>query len=131
LPPQRRPEALVRDLLLIPRASSSSFNWDRAEFGIAAKNRPNDLHLAVDDDELAVLRLIGERRHTAHPHPLLYRGGDLVADAFADDLALELREGQQHIQDQAPHRGRRVKLLRDRNEYTDADVFAAHGVAFR
>ena len=35
---------------------------------------------------------------------------------FADDLALELRKGQQDIQGQAPHRGRRVELLRDRHE---------------
>src|SRR6266436_8972712 len=47
---------------------------DRAEFGIAAKNETHDLRLAVDDDELAVLRLITERRHPAHPHPLLLRG---------------------------------------------------------
>src|SRR5215510_1918662 len=55
-------------------------------------------------------------RHTAHPHPFLLRGGDLVADALADNLALELREGQQNIEGQAPHRGRRVELLRHRTE---------------
>jgi transposase len=38
--------------------------------------------------------------------------GDLVANALADDLALELREGQQNVQGQAPHRGCRVELLR-------------------
>ena len=59
---------------------------------------------------------ITERWDATHPHPFSFRGGDLVADAFADDLALELREGQQNIQGQAPHRGRRVELLRDRNE---------------
>ena len=89
---------------------------DRAEFGIAAKDGANDFGLAVDNDELAVLRPIAERRHAAHPHPFLFRGGDLVADALADDLALELRKGQQDVQGQAPHRGRRVELLRDRNE---------------
>src|SRR5712672_402285 len=71
---------------------------DRAEFGIAAKDEAHDFRLAVDDDELAVLRLITERRHPAHPHPLLFRGGDLVADALADDLALELCEGQQNVE---------------------------------
>ena len=59
---------------------------------------------------------ITERRHPAHPRPLLFRGGDLVANALADDLALELCEGQQNIQGQAPHRGRCVELLRDRNK---------------
>ncbi len=89
---------------------------DRAEFGVAAKNEAHDFRLAVDDDELAVLRLITERRHPTHPHPLPLRGGDLVADALADDLALELREGQQNVEGQAPHRSRRVELLRHRDE---------------
>src|SRR6202007_2606215 len=71
---------------------------------------------AVDNDELAALHPITERRHTAHPHPLLFRGGDLVTDALANDLALELRKGQQNIESEAPHRGRRVELLRHRNK---------------
>src|SRR5229473_804396 len=50
------------------------------------------------------------------PIHIPFRGGDLVADALADDLALELREGQQNVQGQAPHRGRRVELLRHRNK---------------
>jgi hypothetical protein len=50
-----RPEALVRNLLWMLRASSSSFNKPhRAEFGIAAKNEAHDFRLAFDDDELAV-----------------------------------------------------------------------------
>ena len=32
--------------------------------------------------------------------------------ALADDLALELCEGQQNVEGQAAHRGRRVELLR-------------------
>src|ERR1700730_2030460 len=89
---------------------------DRAAFGIAAKNESHGLRLAFDDDELAVLRPIPERRTASHPHPFLLRGGDLVADALADDLALELREGQQNVEGQAPHRGCRVELLRHRDE---------------
>ena len=86
-----RPEALVRNLLWMLRGFQLVLQPpDRAEFGIAAINEAHDFRLAVDDDELAVLRLITERRHAAHPHPLLFRGGDLVADALADDLALEL-----------------------------------------
>src|SRR6266446_5630911 len=84
---------------------------DRAEFGIAAKNEAHGFRLAFDDDELAVLCPIPEWRHAPHPHPPSLRGGDLVADALADDLALELREGQQNVEGQAPHRGRRVELL--------------------
>src|SRR5215470_8958235 len=75
---------------------------DRAEVGIAAEERANRFGLAVDDDEFAVLYPIPERRHAAHPHPLPLRGGDLVADALADDLALELREGQQDVEGQTP-----------------------------
>src|SRR4029077_11967685 len=86
------------------------------EFGIAAKDEAHGFRLALDDDELAVLRLITERRRAAPPTPLLLRGGDLVADALADDLALELREGQQNVEGQAPHRGCRVELLRHRHE---------------
>src|SRR5947209_13205048 len=89
---------------------------DRAEFGIAAEDRAHDLRLAVDDNEFAILYPIAERRHAAHPHPLPFRGGDLVADALANNLALELGERQQHIKGQAPHRRRRVELLRHRNE---------------
>ena len=89
---------------------------DRAEFGIAAENRAHDLRLAVDDEEFAVLYPIPERRHATHPHPLPFRGGDLVADALADDLALELRKRQKYIEGQAPHRRRRIELLRHRNE---------------
>src|ERR1700758_1125036 len=89
---------------------------DRAEFGIAAEYRAHDFRLAVDDEEFAVLYPIPKRRHATHPHPLPFRGGDLVPDALADDLALELRKGQQNVQGQASHRGRRVELLGDRNE---------------
>jgi len=41
---------------------------------------------------------------------LLFR---TVANALADDLALELRKGQQNVEGQAPHRRRRVELLCD------------------
>jgi hypothetical protein len=66
--------------------------------------------------ELAALHPIAEGRHAAHPHPLPLRGSDLVADALADDLALELGKEQVHIQGQPPYPGRWVELLRDRNE---------------
>src|SRR6201984_3662276 len=84
---------------------------DRAEFGIAAKNEAHDFRLAVDDDELAVVHSVPERRHPPPPHPLLFRGGDLVANALADDLALELRAGQPDVASAAAHRGRLVELL--------------------
>src|ERR1700756_969637 len=89
---------------------------DRAEFGIAAEDRAHDLRLAVDDAEFAVLYPVPQGWHPAHPHPLPFRGGDLVADALANDLALELGKRQQHIKGQAPHRRRRIELLCHRNK---------------
>ena len=62
------------------------------------------------------LRIVAERHVAAHPHALLLRGGDLVADPFAGDLALELGKGQQHIERQPPHRARGIELLGDRDE---------------
>ena len=70
----------------------------RAELGIAAENAPHLFRLGLDDDELAVLDGVTERRHTAHPHPLFLRSGDFVADAFAGHFALELGKGQQHVE---------------------------------
>src|ERR1019366_5029892 len=40
----------------------------------------------------------------AHPHALGLRRGDLVANALARDLALELGEREQHVERQTPHR---------------------------
>ena len=60
--------------------------------------------------------LIAERHHASHPQPLALGGADLVADTLAGDLALELGEGQQHVQRQPAHAGRRVEGLRDTDE---------------
>jgi hypothetical protein len=43
-----------------------------------------------DDPELALVYLITERRRPTHPHALPLGGGDLLADALAGHLALEL-----------------------------------------
>ena len=48
--------------------------------------------------------------------PFILRSRDLVTDAFAGDLALELGEGEQHVEGQPPHRRRGVKLLGHRDE---------------
>jgi hypothetical protein len=62
-----------------PRLALASLGFEpllqqpnRAEFGIAAKDRAHEFRLAVDDDQLAVVHPIPERRHPAHPHPLLF-----------------------------------------------------------
>ena len=56
------------------------------------------------DDELAVFDVVAERGLTAHPHALLLGGRDLVADALAGDLALELGKRQEDVERQAAHR---------------------------
>ncbi len=45
-----------------------------------------------------------------------FGGGDLVADALAGDLALELGEGQQDVEGQPAHRGGGIELLGDGDE---------------
>ena len=51
-----------------------------------------------------------------HPHPLLLAGRELVADALGRQLALELGEGQQDVQQHPAHRIGGIELLRDRHE---------------
>ena len=65
---------------------------DRAEFRIAPENHPDGRRLRLIHDQFAVLDAIAERHVAAHPHALLLRRRDLVADALAGDLALELGE---------------------------------------
>ena len=60
--------------------------------------------------------IVAERRIAAHPDALLLGGGELVPDALAGDLALELGEGQQHIERQPTHRGGGVERLGDGDE---------------
>ena len=83
---------------------------------VLAEDRPDRFGLGLVDDELFVLHIVAQGRVAAHPHPLPLRGGDLVADAFARDLALELGEGEQDVQGQTPHRGGGVELLGDGDE---------------
>src|SRR5258708_26215748 len=68
------------------------------------------------DDELAIADLIAERSPTPHPHALLPGGSDLVADALANDLPLELGEGHKHVERHPPHSGLRIEGLCDRHK---------------
>src|SRR5712671_5108011 len=87
-----------------------------AELTIESEDAAYRLGIGRVDDERALACVIAQRHIAAHPHALFLRGGDLVADAFTGDLALELGKGQQHIERQAAHRARRIKLLRHRDE---------------
>src|SRR5204863_2401488 len=87
-----------------------------AEFPIKCEDTAYSLGLGGIDDERALARVIAERHVAAHPHAFLLRGGDLVADPFAGDLALELGKRQQHVERQPPHRACGVELLGYRHE---------------
>ena len=89
---------------------------DGAELGIAPEDHAHRLGLGLVDDQLAVPDVVAERDVAAHPHALGLRRRDLVADALAGDLALELGEREQHVERQPAHRRRRVELLRHRDE---------------
>jgi len=58
---------------------------------------PDDRGVSLVDDEPSILDVIAHGDGTTHPHALLLRSRDLVADALTGDLALELGEGQQHV----------------------------------
>src|SRR5947208_2210938 len=81
----------------------------RAHNAVTAEDVPNPVRFGGNDNELAIANLISERRHAAHPNSFLLRGGNLVANALAGDLTLELSKGQQHVQGQPTHRGRRIE----------------------
>src|SRR5271166_5471516 len=106
--PRRKPDVFLIKNGLEPH--------DAADLEIAPKEIKYERGMLLDDMERPVLDPIADRNHAAHPDALLLRGGDLVPDPLAGDLALELGEGEKHIQSQPPHAGRRVERLGDRDE---------------
>jgi hypothetical protein len=64
------------------------------------------------------------RSSTRHPSggtppihiPIFFEAANLIAEALADDLALELCKREQDIEGRASHRRRRVELLRHREK---------------
>jgi len=79
-----------------------------AEVVVEREDRPNGVCLDCVDDETAGfgiwMRIVPERRDATHPEPLLLGRRDLVPDPFGRHLALELGEGQEHVQGQPSHR---------------------------
>ena len=78
----------------------------RAEVDIGSEDGAHDLGFFLVDRQGArvILRRLVAKRHSApHPHALGLGGRNLVADALARHLALELGEGQEHVQCQAAH----------------------------
>ena len=60
-----------------------------------------------------------------HPHAPGARGRELVPDALANHLALELGKAEEDVQRQPPHAGRGVKALGDADE---GDVVGVKGL---
>jgi hypothetical protein len=87
-----------------------------AEADEALEHHADGRCLGVIHDELTVVDVVAERRPAAHPHAAGARGGELVANALADHLALELSEGEQDVQRQPPHAGRCVEVLGNGHE---------------
>src|SRR5258708_4124230 len=71
---------------------------DAAELQIELEYRPNSLGFVVLDDERAFVGAVSERHEAAHPHTFLLRGSNLVPDALARDLSLELRKRQEDVE---------------------------------
>jgi hypothetical protein len=80
---------------------------DAPRLEIATKQRPHDLGTIFDDVQRAIFDPVAQRDYAPQLHPLPFRGGDLVPDALARNLPLKLGEGQQHIESQPSHAGRR------------------------
>ena len=84
------------------------------------------MSLLLIDDQLPILDVVAERRQAAHPHALLLRRGDLVADSLAGHFPFKLSKGEQDIQGQPPHACGGVELLRDRDERDTTSVKGLH-----
>src|SRR5829696_8203268 len=82
-----------------------------AELEIAGKQAPDQDCMVLDNVQGTVLEPVAERHYATHPDALLLRCSNLVPDALARDLALELSEGQQHVEGEPPHAGRGVEGL--------------------
>ena len=108
MPALRRAEAGSVELGLQP--------VHRAEREIAREDPLHQGGLLRHRLQAARLGAIADRHHATHPHALRLGGGDLVADPLGGDLAFELREGQEHVQRQPPHRGGGVEGLGHRDE---------------
>ena len=89
---------------------------DRLQRCVSLEDQLDGLRLGRVHDQLAILDIVAERWQAAHPHALLLRCRDLVADALAGHLSLELREGEQHVQRQSAHARCGVEGLGDRDE---------------
>ena len=104
MPPARRSAGSLA--ALADDAQAVEFGLEqrhRAKFGVALEDHPHRRRLGFVHDQLPFLDVVAQRHVPAHPHALGLRCGDLVANAFAGDLPLELGEGEQHVERQPSH----------------------------
>ena len=76
----------------------------------------NGLGLLLVYGELAVHGIVSKRRKPSHPHAFFLGGGDLVPDALAGDLPLELGEGEEDVEGQSSYRRGGVESLSHRDK---------------
>ncbi len=75
---------------------------DQRWYAVALQVAPHDLAdhrgLLFNDHQLAIPDLVAQRHRSSHPHAAFLGGSNFVANAFCSDLALELREREQHVE---------------------------------
>src|SRR5579872_594083 len=59
---------------------------DAPEFQVAFVDGFHYSRFFVVDDKVAIAEVVPHRQRSAHPHPLAFRGGYLIADAFANNF---------------------------------------------
>ena len=113
----------VRPLLYCPDLRPDARRWQARrqersidQLEISPEDEPHCLGFALVDEQLPVFEPVAERNRPAHPHALALGCRNLVADALAGDLALELGKRQQHVEREPPHARGRVERLRDAHE---------------
>src|SRR5208337_1286598 len=89
---------------------------NRAKFEIPLEDVADGRGFRLIDDQTPLAPVITQRHRAAHPETLLLGSGDLVAAPLAGHLAVELGEGEQHIQREPTHRAGGIELLSHRHE---------------
>jgi len=86
-------------------------NRGRTDLGKAVEHDAHGFGFGFVDDQFSVFHVIAQGHRPAHPHAFFARGRNLVADALAGNLALELGKAEKDVQGQPPHRRRGIEGL--------------------
>jgi hypothetical protein len=71
---------------------------DAVSFEVAFENRSHCLGFVGVRDQLLFDDVVAKRRRASDPSPHLLQDTNLVAHPVAENLTLELREGEQNVQ---------------------------------